>query len=271
MHGHINAIGLEVEGPFKEPVPIEGYVKEFKDEILPQVAEPCLLKECVSGLLKNNEAIDSFFAAIQPRLIEKLIVPGMGLHMHFSFKQPRFYQLLYSKLFVERYLEELFTHFKHDKALLARPSHRSQAGSNFYRMDYPESYFLHHIPRRNHKDNPKERYYVINFQRAFGDHETFEMRIFPTTTITRMREYIQFTIDYINAYIERHLGEEELEFEFSAGCDNTEEVLRTPNRPTTEGEIILQDDSIRQPIKQIKEKDPSEWDMFQSYKNYKYE
>lgn len=59
-----------------------------------------------------------------------------------------------------------------------------------------------------------ERYKAINFTHAFNTHGTIEFRIFPSSEPNRMREFVFFTIDFIENFLENIKLERKFELSF---------------------------------------------------------
>lgn len=209
MFGKVAAIGLEIEGPWNDQVPIQGFVGDFHNEYMPNPGGGVLLKECVSVPLKNQAQVNAFFDQIRPNFVEKKVLDGMGFHIHFSFEKSEHYDVVFSPKFVKELTHELFKHFEKDDKLQRRPSHRSDQGTNFFKMEYPDEYWIRSPYRNPHDskqtDGRKNRYYMVNFWRALEAHHTFELRILPANTVQRMQEYVQWVLDFINTYLENHL------------------------------------------------------------------
>lgn len=213
MFGNVAAIGLEIEGPWTARVPVEGFIRDFHDEYMPRPADDIdlWLKECVSVPLKHQAQVEAFFDQIEPHWYDQGIMDGMGFHIHFSFVDPKHYDLALSPKFVQELSAKLFDEFRDDERLQRRPAYRSQYGSNFYKMEYPPEYWLRNPvrdPRDGRQaDGRKNRYYMVNFWRAHEAHGTFEIRILPANTIDQMKRYVQWVLNFINEYLENHATE----------------------------------------------------------------
>lgn len=213
MFGRIKAIGIEVEGIFKRPLKREGRLFDFHSEWLwPDKKKlPSLYaqgaygldkggQEAVSEPLRNWEHVEEFFDLIEPHWDENSIAQGMGLHVHVSFARQKDYGICFSEKFAKQFYSELMKKFGHQKILRDRLAWRSEQGTNFYKTEYDPNYFKGKVDFYERS----QRYYIINFVPAYRSHSTFEFRIFPANTIEKMKEYVDWTVQFVNRYIAKH-------------------------------------------------------------------
>jgi len=201
MLGKIAAIGIEVEGLFSTyndtPYPhISGLVEEY---LWPQryPEGDYYQREAVSIPLSNKKRINGFFDELKQIYYEDYYSQGMGLHIHFSFHNSKYYSALFNKEFATAFYKFVTDNYM-DEYFRERMSWRSpEYETDFYKTEYPDHYFKH-----SHPDSGRQnKYYMINFTGAYQGKKTFELRLFPAKECSVMKDYVYGSIAFINKYI----------------------------------------------------------------------
>jgi hypothetical protein len=127
----------------------------------------------------------------------KEINDSMGLHIHVSFKNKKYYQYLFSFAFVKFFQKEYMRHFK-------KPVERNRANNEYCEFyDDGDIYEFKDIKDEalGSHDKCDARNHSVNFN-SYPVHKTIEFRIFPATKRSKdFKRYVNFVTGCVTSFI----------------------------------------------------------------------
>lgn len=187
---YINKIGVEVETALASlNLSSVRYLKEVKNDGSIHCEEG-YAKEVVSEAtdLRN---IYEFLDSLKRYILVEQVNESMGFHIHISFNRHYYFIQIFSRDFINYFLDKLKKEFSNYYKLQRRFCN-SYCGTY-----YSDSYFT--------KMYSSSRYKAVNIIKAYNRHKTVEFRIFNSSDVKTMKKYVSFTVRAINKYLDKNL------------------------------------------------------------------
>jgi|GEM_PF-5949438 len=179
---YIRAIGLEVETALARTDFTLDY-DEFRIKNDGSIYSNKGIAKEVTARFPDVKTAFRFLDDLDTYIVEEGINKSMGFHIHLSFVDMYIYTLLYSYEFVDLFRARL---------QMAFPEVEDRFRNTYCYAYYDRAYFY---------GRAGNRYKMINFYRAYSAHRTFEFRIFPSSTVDRLKNYLAFTVATVDYFV----------------------------------------------------------------------